>query len=463
MKKIISSVVVVLLLLGIMAFAVTAGSPDPVLTVGTVMAKAGETVNVVVSITEIECASYELVVEYAEGLTLKKVTRGSQYLGMFTSNKDTGKIVDFTSSDTYLEGDLFVLTFDVAANAPDGLLEVDVNLKGFYNANQEKLNVEIVSGGVQVYSHIPGDVVYENFSQSNGETYCDQVVYCTLCNEELSRVRAPYLCVTVGTAQDDPGATVRVPVSVSVAQYASYELAVKYDEALTLTKIEKGSQYLGFFTGNEDTGKVLDFTSSDVEVEGDIFWLTFEIAESVPAGTQLDVSVEIKGFYKASGEAFAVEVVSGGVIAHAHAYEAKVTAPTCENAGYTTYTCRCGDSYVADHTEPLGHAPAAAVEENRHYEDGVCCADSVVYCSRCKTKLSSEKVELYLLGDVNNDGEVSVLDAMIVAQYIVGDIGDDRILWDAANVNGDEEISVLDAMVIAQYIVGDISKFPAEQ
>ena len=159
MKKIISSVVVVLLLLGIMAFAVTAGSPDPVLTVGTVMAKAGETVNVVVSITEIECASYELVVEYAEGLTLKKVTRGSQYLGMFTSNKDTGKIVDFTSSDTYLEGDLFVLTFDVAANAPDGLLEVDVNLKGFYNANQEKLNVEIVSGGVQVYSHIPGDVV----------------------------------------------------------------------------------------------------------------------------------------------------------------------------------------------------------------------------------------------------------------------------------------------------------------
>ena len=39
-----------------------------------------------------------------------------------------------------------------------------------------------------------------------------------------------------------------------------------------------------------------------------------------------------------------------------HAYEAVVTAPTCTEGGYTTYTCsRCGDSYVADETEALGH------------------------------------------------------------------------------------------------------------
>jgi len=39
-----------------------------------------------------------------------------------------------------------------------------------------------------------------------------------------------------------------------------------------------------------------------------------------------------------------------------HSYEAVVTAPDCENGGYTTYTCSvCGDSYVADETEALGH------------------------------------------------------------------------------------------------------------
>ena len=41
---------------------------------------------------------------------------------------------------------------------------------------------------------------------------------------------------------------------------------------------------------------------------------------------------------------------------HAHRYEAVVTEPTCTEGGCTTYTCaECGDSYVTDRTEPLGH------------------------------------------------------------------------------------------------------------
>ena len=39
-----------------------------------------------------------------------------------------------------------------------------------------------------------------------------------------------------------------------------------------------------------------------------------------------------------------------------------MTAPTCTEKGYTTYTCdKCGDSYKADETEALGHS----------YDDGV--------------------------------------------------------------------------------------------
>ena len=39
-----------------------------------------------------------------------------------------------------------------------------------------------------------------------------------------------------------------------------------------------------------------------------------------------------------------------------HNYEASVTAPDCVNGGYTTYTClACGDSYVGDNTDALGH------------------------------------------------------------------------------------------------------------
>ena len=38
-----------------------------------------------------------------------------------------------------------------------------------------------------------------------------------------------------------------------------------------------------------------------------------------------------------------------------HSHEAVITAPTCTAGGYTTYTCHCGDSYVADEVEALGH------------------------------------------------------------------------------------------------------------
>ena len=40
---------------------------------------------------------------------------------------------------------------------------------------------------------------------------------------------------------------------------------------------------------------------------------------------------------------------------HVHTYEAVVTAPTCTEKGYTTYTCACGDSYVNTYTSALGH------------------------------------------------------------------------------------------------------------
>ena len=40
---------------------------------------------------------------------------------------------------------------------------------------------------------------------------------------------------------------------------------------------------------------------------------------------------------------------------HEHSYNAVVTEPTCTTGGFTTYTCACGDSYIADETPALGH------------------------------------------------------------------------------------------------------------
>ncbi|MBP3329738.1 MAG: Ig-like domain-containing protein [Clostridia bacterium] len=48
-----------------------------------------------------------------------------------------------------------------------------------------------------------------------------------------------------------------------------------------------------------------------------------------------------------------------------HKYDSVVTAPTCTAEGFTTYTCTvCGDTYTADFAEALGHTEKEAVIEN---------------------------------------------------------------------------------------------------
>ena len=55
--------------------------------------------------------------------------------------------------------------------------------------------------------------------------------------------------------------------------------------------------------------------------------------------------------------------VADRVASAGHSYEGVVMAPTCTGKGFTTYTCKlCGDSYVADEVEAVGHS----------FEKGVC-------------------------------------------------------------------------------------------
>ena len=65
----------------------------------------------------------------------------------------------------------------------------------------------------------------------------------------------------------------------------------------------------------------------------------------------------------------------------AHSYNAVVTNPDCVNGGYTTYTCVCGNSYVADHTDALGHSFTNYVSN----DDATCTEDGTktAKCDRC--------------------------------------------------------------------------------
>ena len=42
-------------------------------------------------------------------------------------------------------------------------------------------------------------------------------------------------------------------------------------------------------------------------------------------------------------------------VKHTHTYNETITVPTCTEQGYTTYTCSCGDSYIENYVNALGH------------------------------------------------------------------------------------------------------------
>lgn len=64
---------------------------------------------------------------------------------------------------------------------------------------------------------------------------------------------------------------------------------------------------------------------------------------------------------------------------HTHSYTAVVTEPSCTEGGYTTYTCTCGDRYIADETAPTAHRYDAVTTEATCTEG----AKTVYTCTAC--------------------------------------------------------------------------------
>ncbi|MBP3330587.1 MAG: dockerin type I repeat-containing protein [Clostridia bacterium] len=277
---------------------------------------------------------------------------------------------------------------------------------------------------IEALGHTAGDEVIENEVAAdcvNAGSY-DKVVYCTCCEPkvELSRetVTVPALGHTEGEAVEEN----RIPATPT--ENGSYEMVVYC--TVCGAEISRESfviEALGHYSGEPveenrveatctEAGsydKVVYCTCCTPAVELSRETIVIEALGHTEAEAVEENRVEADCVNDGSYDMVVYCTVCGAEVSResfvidalGHDYEAVVTAPDCVNGGYTTYTCSvCGDSYVADEVEALGHTEAEAVEENRTEADCVNAGsyDMVVYCSVCGEELSRETTVIEALG-----------------------------------------------------------------
>ncbi len=177
--------------------------------------------------------------------------------------------------------------------------------------------------GYTTYTCECGDSYVSDYVDALGHTYDDNGI-CGVCGESGSYVQIQLEAGKAAVASQNGLANALSNADVAVKDGSIVSVTV------TAVKKTTGSGWFGW--GNKKT--TYDHT------------ITFQ---GLKAGTTLVRVGEVD---------YRVTVTAP----HVHAYNAVVTAPTCTDKGYTTYTCTCSDSYVSDYVDALGH----------DYEDGVC-------------------------------------------------------------------------------------------
>lgn len=134
--------------------------------------------------------------------------------------------------------------------------------------------------------------------------------------------------------------------------------------------------------------------------------------------------------------------VCGAVLAEptGHSYKSEVTAPTCTELGYTTYTCeKCSDTFKADYVNAAGHTlsdwivdkePTTSAEGSKHKE-----------CVICGEVLETGVIDkVYLFTYTDTHGEAVVGDYLVT----VTDTNSEKPVHNAAvTLNSDGTLSIV--------------------
>lgn len=150
-----------------------------------------------------------------------------------------------------------------------------------------------------------------------------------------------------------------------------YKVHMEYDA----DKIEPVSASVGDIKGYSFTHNI-GYTSGSFDVlwnstdnviqDGVLFNMSFRILTDENLETTIALSYSQSDTFNENYEDVVFHCTDINLLLnpHQHHYTAVVTPPTCTEKGYTTYTCECGDTYIADETAALGHKWGEYISNN---------------------------------------------------------------------------------------------------
>ena len=224
----------------------------------------------------------------------------------------------------------------------------------------------------------------------------DNVVYCTVCGEELSRET-----VTVDALGHEMGEWYQTVAPTCTTEGENRRDCGRCDYYETETVDALGHTEADAVEENHIDPTCTEVGGYDMVVYCTICGEELSREHTVIAALGhtevIDIAIDptctTTGFTEGKhcetcGDVLVEQTV---IDALGHAYDAAITAPTCTTMGYTTYTCRCGDVYVADETDASGHVesewivdvePSIGMAGSRHKE-----------CMMCGEALAVEPIE----------------------------------------------------------------------
>ncbi len=204
--------------------------------------------------------------------------------------------------------------------------------------------------------------------------------YCTFTFEVLQMYEVKNTDSTVVVSNLEEELTLTATEITAQDVNANYQIAsADYVAAYDIT-LSKNDQNVSTFT-NGVTVKIklpeAILTANDIIV----YHINGETKEEVK-----NIKVE-DGYVVFTATSFSPYLV---VKKHVHSYTSVVTAPTCTEAGFTTHTCSCGDTYVNTPVAATGHTEVVdAAKEATCTETGL---TEGKHCSVCNVTIVEQTV-----------------------------------------------------------------------